>query len=360
MKNYLHYIILILTIVGCKSTTQLSLRFLDEYIVSDTLQCKNTLVGGLSGIDKANKLYYLVVDDDKAPRILKAKIKIAKDTISAVDFLDVIQLNDTSTFYKNNVLDLESIFIGENHTINLASEGSIYYGKNPSLFKIDSLGRFIEKYQIPSIFQANSVAKPRHNGTFEATSKSVDNKGFWMGMELPLVADGDLPSVTKTSSPIRITYFDNQTKKATKQFAYQLEPLSKTIKGKVNTNGVSAILEYKKNHFFVVERAYQSGYGSYGNVIRIFEASIGRNTTDILNQPSLKTRRFVPLKKRLLIDFKDCKNKLTKGIIDNIEGITYGPTLANGKQSLLLISDDNFQKYGKQFNQFILLEINRK
>jgi hypothetical protein len=58
-----------------------------------------------------------------------------------------------------------------------------------------------------------------------------------------------------------------------------------------------------------------------------------------------------------VFNFEDIKNQLTAGIIDNIEGITFGPKLANGNQSLLLISDDNFQLYGKQLNQLILLEI---
>ena len=66
---------------------------------------------------------------------------------------------------------------------------------------------------------------------------------------------------------------------------------------------------------------------------------------------------FIPLKKKLLIDFDSFKTNLTDKIIDNIEGITFGPKLANGNKSLILISDDNFQIYGKQLNQFILLEI---
>ena len=46
-----------------------------------------------------------------------------------------------------------------------------------------------------------------------------------------------------------------------------------------------------------------------------------------------------------------------EGFIDNIEGITLGPKLSNGNQSLILVADDNFQVYGKQLNQFLLLEI---
>ena len=59
----------------------------------------------------------------------------------------------------------------------------------------------------------------------------------------------------------------------------------------------------------------------------------------------------------MVFSFDTVKNKLTEGIIDNIEGITLGPILENGNQSIILISDDNFQLFGKQLNQFLLLEI---
>jgi hypothetical protein len=42
--------------------------------------------------------------------------------------------------------------------------------------------------------------------------------------------------------------------------------------------------------------------------------------------------------------------------IDNIEGITFGPKLANGKQSLLFVSDNNFSE--KQKTQVLLFEVN--
>jgi hypothetical protein len=62
----------------------------------------------------------------------------------------------------------------------------------------------------------------------------------------------------------------------------------------------------------------------------------------------------------LVFNFNDVKQQLTQGIIDNIEGITFGPKLPNGNQSLLLVSDNNFQAFGLQLNQFILMEISTK
>ena len=200
----------------------------------------------------------------------------------------------------------------------------------------------------------------KHNATFEASSKSYNNKGFWVAMEGVLKSDGVEPTFAETNSPIRITYFDNKTQNAIKQFAYQLEKITKPAKGNINLNGVTAILEYEKNKFFIVERTYQNGYGSYGNIIRIFDAQVQQNSSNILAIDSLINTNYIPLKKQLLFNFEDVKNELTDGIIDNIEGITFGPKLANGNKSLILVSDDNFQVYGKQLNQFILLEITNK
>jgi len=358
MKIKLFYIIAFVAFVGCKSE-KVSINFLNEFIVKDSLIFKNTVVGGISGIDFSNNQYYMVVDNPKKPRILIADILVKKDSIKAVDFKQVIRLDSTSQFYKNNALDLESVFV-TNNRINLVSEGAIRKGKNPTVFSVNSLGEMQEEIDIPSYFKANSIAKPKHNATFESSSRSVDEKGFWVAMEGPLKADGEEPTFHKTQSPVRITYFDNQRKKATKQFAYQLEKIDQPAKGKINLNGVTAILEYAKNCFFVVERIYQSGYGNYGNTIRIFKATIIDESTNTLAIKSLKKKAYIPLKKELLFDFKSIQSKLTDNIIDNIEGITFGPELSNGNQSLVLVSDDNFQVYGRQLNQFILLEIRRK
>lgn len=342
---------------SCSKTKLVELKFLDEYVLADSISFNNTIVGGLSGIDYANGFYYLVVDDTKNPRFIKSKITIKNDKIIAVNFKNIVSLNDTvNTFYKENALDLESVFVDEQtQEIYFVSEGSIKKKLFPTVFKTDSLGGFVDSFQLPK--DLLNLENIKHNAAFEASSKSIDKKGFWAAMEAPLQLDGDEPIFKKTSSPIRITYFNKDSKNATKQFAYQLENITKPAKGNINLNGVTAILEYTKNHFFVIERTYQNGYGSYGNIVRIFEATINENTTNIIDFTSLKASKFIPLKKRLLFNFEMVKNKLTEGIVDNIEGITFGPKLANGNQSLMLVSDDNFQMYGKQLNQFILLEI---
>ncbi len=41
--------------------------------------------------------------------------------------------------------------------------------------------------------------------------------------------------------------------------------------------------------------------------------------------------------------------------IDNIEGATFGPRLANGHRTLLLVADNNFETFQK--TQFFLFEV---
>ena len=338
-----------------KKSQKIELVFLDEYVLPANQIFNNTKIGGLSGIDFFDGNYYLVVDDSKLPRYYKAIIEIKKKAIIHIDFVEVVFFKD-HPYYENHTLDLEAIVVN-NNKITLVSEGAINKNKNPVLFSTNYNGEFLFDFELPTNFLVSHEPKPIHNKTLEGLSNSYHNDGFWTAFELPLIQDGDEPSYQKANSPIRITYFDKKTRKATKEFAYQLDPITKPYVGDYNLNGLTDILEFKPNHFIVIERTYQSEKGTQGNTINLFHAWIEKTSTNTLTINSLKQTDFIPLKKELVFSFDTVKNKLTEGIIDNIEGITLGPILENGNQSIMLISDDNFQLFGKQLNQFLLLEI---
>lgn len=340
-----------------KQPHKIELSFLDEYVIPLGEEFKGTPIGGLSGIDYVNGIYYLVVDDSKHPRYYKAEITIQNKNISEVNFIDVVSLTN-DPFYKSNTLDLESIVVEPSSgNVIFVSEGKIRDRKNPLLFVSGKKGEFLKNIPLPKRFLATSNAKPIHNKTLESLSNSFDNKGYWTAMELPLEIDGDEPKYLEANSPIRITYFDKIKEKATKEFVYKLSPITKPFIGNFNLNGITDLLEFKPNHFFVIERAYQSDYGVHGNTVRIYHAYPDKNTTNSLSINSLKETKYIPLKKDLIIDFDDLKSQLTDNIIDNIEGISFGPTLPNGNKTLLFVADDNFQIYGKQLSQILLFEI---
>ena len=111
-------------------------------------------------------------------------------------------------------------------------------------------------------------------------------------MELPLKADGPEPQLTKTKSPVRITFLDAKRKKPEKQFGYYLEPIGKKPLGDFSINGLTDLLEYDKGIFFIIERSYSSGLGNQGNTIKLFKVDATK-ATNTLNMISLKNKTFV-------------------------------------------------------------------
>lgn len=350
---------------GCKAhkidhDARIQLHYLDDYVIPAEATFKTTNIGGLSGIDYTGDEYILISDQKSNPRLYFVQIRVQDKKIDTVLFKKMVELdNENTPFFKNNYLDLEAIRYQPNSgNIVIASEGSVSRKKDPSVFTISPEGKFIVSYSIPPYFEATSPSEPSNNGLFESLSNSVNQRGVWVGTELPLHADGPKPMLVPTTSPVRVTYYDNISKKPTKQFTYLLEPIAKIPLLPFHINGLSDILAISPNKFLMIERGFSAGLGSHGMTIRIYLADIS-NATNTLNIHSLKKKmkQIVPAEKKLLFDFDTVEKKLSQGIIDNIEGITFGPRLPNGNKTLLLISDNNFNALGPQLNQVILMEM---
>lgn len=360
MRKFYLYFIFLLFLSSCGTARKINnenvtLRFLDDFVLPEGLEIKGTKVGGLSGIEFHNGEYYLVCDHPGNPRIYKATIEISGRRIDNVSITDVVLLDKSDPFFKENHLDLEGIRIEEDKIL-LSSEGSIQNNKDPSIFYITKSGEYISNFTIPDYFLAKGDQKPRNNGVFEGLSQSYVGSGFWAGMELPLVKDGSKPKLFPTRSPVRITHFDKKTGEATRQFVMHLEHITKIPWLYFAVNGLTELLEYAPERFLVLERAFSAGHGTNGNTVRIFDvdASKATNTVHVKN---LRKTEYNPAHKNLIFDFKPYRKNLKEQIIDNLEGMTFGPDLPNGNRTILLISDDNFSSLGKQITQIILLEL---
>ncbi|HWJ28620.1 MAG TPA: esterase-like activity of phytase family protein, partial [Flavisolibacter sp.] len=97
----------------------------------------------------------------------------------------------------------------------------------------------------------------------------------------------------------------------------------------------------------VIERSFSTG--RIPCTIRVYLADLSK-ATDVQSITSLRRSSFTPASKKLLL------NMDSLGIYtDNIEGVTFGPKLPDGHQSLIFISDNNFSPLEK--TQFLLFEI---
>jgi hypothetical protein len=140
------------------------------------------------------------------------------------------------------------------------------------------------------------------------------------------------------------------------EYVYAVEPWAEpsTIFG---VNGIVEILPIDNaGTMLVMERSFSVGGvlgGGTGNVVTIYEVST-RDATDVLAVDALydggSPIAFDPVAKRLIFEFDDL------GVpIDNIEGMTFGPDLPDGRRSLVIVSDNNFSP--AQFTQFVVLAL---
>lgn len=347
-----------------QSTAEIgSLRFIGAVTVPNDQTVDGTLVGGLSGIDydPAADLWYLISDDksDKNPaRFYTAKLTFDKARFVSVEIEHAVTLlqvdgkpfPDAKT--SGEVPDPESIR-RDPVTGNLwwTSEGDRKLGLSPFLRVAAPDGKQVSDIPVPAIFSVNKDQEigPRHNLTFEGMSFAPDGKSVWLAMESALYQDG--PIATPSAGAIaRLTRLDRDGK-VLAQFAYPLDPIQAVPTGKNGDNGVSEILALDDTRAFVLERSGVEGAdGVWKMYIRIYAVDTA-GATDIAAVPSLASINYIPVTKRLVIDLAKTAEV---GRVDNIEGMSWGPAVAGGKRSLVLVSDNNFNP--AQVTQFLAFE----
>jgi hypothetical protein len=346
------------------------LKFLSEYVIPYNTQFEKTTVGGLSGIDyfPEKKEYYLISDDrsDKNPvRFYTARIMIKKEKIDTVIFMKTTFLkNKVGNFYPNSkedpyhTPDPEALrynpqkrhFIWSSEGERIVNDKRIVL-ENPSVTEVNAGGNYLDTFQIPPILHMQaSESGPRQNGVFEGLTFADNYKNLYVSVEEPLYNDGARAGTGDSSGIIRIIKFDMATKKPRAQYAYQIEPVAYPPfpPGSFKLNGISDILWLGNNQLLVVERSYSTGRISC--TIKLFLADIS-HAQNVDGISSLKSRPEIKLvSKKLLLNMDDLKMG-----IDNIEGVTFGPTLADGSRSLLFVSDYNFNRFAK--TQFLLFKV---
>lgn len=352
----------------------LSLEFLGAYELPKTT-FKDTLVGGLSGLtyDRQRDRFYAISDDRSrlAPArfyTLKAVLTDAstgKIGLQKVEVEDVTFLTDQEgKTYAKDTIDAEGIILSPQQSVFISSEGFARNGISPFVMEFDlKTGRQRQSLPIPERYiPDNTEDKPQtrgiqHNLGFEALTLNptgtVPAKGepfrLFTATESALVQDKEDPSQTEVAAQgakCRLLHYllsDGPPLLISEHF-YPLEP---PPPGAIK-HGLPELLALDQGgHFLTLERAA----GLLGFTVRIYQAATG-GATDTSRIASLKgiVNNIEPVKKKLLLDLE------TLGIsLDNLEGMTLGPRLPDGSQSLLLVSDNNLAP--EQLTQFLLFRL---
>lgn len=365
-----------------------TLAYLGQQVLPAGTRFQGTTVGGLSSIDyNAAKGRYLAICDDGSERSPARFYEFTLDLSKfsrrvspgheGVKFTAVTTLRDLDgqPFQRHRV-DPESLRLDTRRgLIYWASEGQRVSGgmHSPTVRRMRPDGTPEGDFPVPGHYiprgSAGGIAAGdtgiQNNLAFESIAITPDGKTLWTMAENALAQD-DLPATVEHGSRARLLSFDLDTGKAGAEYIYEVGPVPHPpIKaGDFSTNGVSEMLALSAHEFIAIERAYATGAVTpgrspvtgkpAGTTIRLYRIDT-QGATDVAGWPSIKGRDVTPVKRTLLLDLATLKSDDGSTLaLDNIEGITFGPTV-DGKRTLILISDDNFSD--QQFTQFIALSV---
>lgn len=338
----------------------LSLRYIGQQTLPTATSYAGTQVGGLSGIDYIGGGTYVAISDDRSQinpaRFYTLGLDLTPTAFSGVHFTAVTTLKTPGgTAYPTLAIDPESIRRTATGTYIYTSEGDKNNNINAFVREADANGNYIRDLALPSEFQQTGPAGTtgvRNNLAFE--SLTIDGGKVYTATENALVQDG--PSAAfGVGSPSRILSFDGATGTPGAQFVYNVSPVTaaSTPAGAFSTNGLVELLALGGGKFIAVERSFITGLvtpaSATGNSIQLYLVDIN-DATDVSGFASLAGQSYDAVSKTLLFNLDDL------GIpLDNIEGVTFGETLANGHRSLVLVSDNNFAP--TQFTQLLAFEV---
>jgi hypothetical protein len=227
-------------------------------------------------------------------------------------------------------------------TVWIADERDFGNPRRPSLVEGDpgtgrEVGRIVPDHAGPlSVY--DSI---RPNYGFEALGRDEHDESMWTANEEALPMDGPLASPS-SGSIVRIQEIDEEDG-PTRQIAYVTDATTYPIKfppGAVgeDRSGLSALLPLDEDRLLVLERGLAgspSGLAEFR--IRIYLADV-EDATDV-SGPTFRSglagrSDWVPARKTLLFERRF-------GLpVSNFEGMAFGPRLANGERSVLLIADN--------------------
>lgn len=346
------------------------LDFLGAYDLPRT-EFEGTTVGGLSAIayDRQRDRLYALSDDrsNLAPaRFYTLQLQIGTDdqgaiALQSVDLESVTFLQQESgELYPPGSIDPEGLALSPRNSVFISSEGDTDGGIAPFVDEFDlQTGQWKTRLPIPERFVPQEVEGTlqgiRNNRGFESltlnpgtmSANPLEPFRLFTATEAALLQDeSDDPDSPNPLLSRFLHYLIGDTLPTLlAEHMYVLEPLGDTDL----ENGLTELLAVDQaGHFLTLERSF----GLTGFSARIFQMVIGGAT----DTSGVRTYRngiggIEPLRKRLVLDLAELEIPL-----DNLEGMTPGPRLPDGSQSLLLVSDDNFNDTQK--TQFLLFRLN--
>ena len=338
------------------------LRWIGRFALPTGTLFEGLPFGGISGLDRApDGRYWALSDNRDTPRTYALRMDLDQRGLHAVHIEQMVKLRgpDGQTLPARTA-DTEAIRLIAGGQLLIVSEG--HWSADPTrrhqpfVQVFTTGGSFVRAFDLPPGFRLvdNATTGARSNKGFESVAVTPGGAVF-VANEEALIDDGPV-ATPEAGSWLRVIRFDPASGGPVAQYAYALpaiplrhSPGEGSVAVNRADNGLTDLLAVSEDAFIAVERAYVPGEGV---TVRLVLTRIGAETTDVSRLPSLSGAAPTPMSRQLLLELAVSAHGQR---IDNIEAIAWGPVLANGNRSLILVSDNNFSRL--QTTQFLAWEV---
>lgn len=332
----------------------LNLEFRGESTLPAGMVFGSTVVGGLSSIayDAARDVYYAISDDQGTlgpVRFYTLAVDVADGSLGAgeVTVLDVTELEaPADDTYAPGTVDPEGLTLTADDTLVVTSEGVATAGVDPWIREYELDGTYVRDLTVPAQFLVGPGTGVRQNLGFEAAAVGRGPVLF-AANEAALAQDG--PAATPSHGSVaRLLRFGLESGQVDHSYVYPVEPVAATPvpPEAFSVNGLVELLPLNNQFLLAMERSFSVGVG---NAVSLHLVGLP-GADDVSGLESLVGADAEPVTKTEVLDLT------TLGLtLDNLEGMTFGPRLADGRRSLLIVSDNNFT--AGQVSQFLLVAV---
>ncbi|MEN0058376.1 MAG: esterase-like activity of phytase family protein [Bdellovibrio sp.] len=332
------------------------LRYVGETSIPTGQKFQKTVIGGLSGIAWKDKALYAVSDDKGKvgePRFYKFDLKIAQGKVTLTPQKVFFITNLPAVGDKKPSLDAEGLIALKSGEFLISTEGNnnAKPREMPGVMRVSSTGKWLAELPVPAKFLPELTGQQKkgiqNNAAFEGLTSFDDERVLFVGTEGALQQD-IFSQRNENEVWTRILKYEMKTDKnyqAVTEYAYRIEPFSKNEQGQEVFRGVSEILALSEKKLLVMERGVRlSSAHLWTQTIGLYVADLS-GATDVSAYESLLEKKFTGVTKTKILDFETDLTKYRPGkVVQNFEGLAWGPALPDGRRSLLVMSDNNFSK----------------
>lgn len=291
-------------------------------------EIKKTRVGGLSGLAYAGGKIWMVSDDRGKfgpPRVYTGTLALEPKIDWRIN--DVVELKGVPGVKSlKHFLDPEGFARLPSGEWLVTSEADTDRKPRETnrLMKFTGAGDYIGDVEFPAAIQPNPTGEQKKGtmNNFGPEGLSVCGNGsLWTALERPLVQSG--------GTAVRFDRWEPKDKTFVPKDEHSYEPAASDKDDREILRGVSEILCMPDGKLLVLERsatltAKGLGYGG------------GLFLADCAKDKCVKSE---------VLRFSRDLSKLRDGKpVANFEGLAFGPALKDGRKTVLMISDDNFDR----------------